>query len=244
MPIAAALPVIAAIAPIAGGLISSSGAQAAASTQASAENAATANTKSMFDTTVANEAPYNTVGQAATYSLADLYGLPTPTNPNGGQPFNAASDAAFTNSPDYQFAQQQGIAGLDASAASKGGLLSGNQLEAITNYSSGLATQNFNNYASRLQALGSQGEAAAGATGTASSNAAASEANTIVGAGNATAAGQAGSTNALTNGFNTGINNLIQANGGLGQSSSYSSGGDYGGAGSFGSGASGAPMMF
>lgn len=237
MPIVEAIaPVLGAVAPIIGGVISGSAATSAASTQAKAENAATANTKSMFDTTVANLQPYNTTGQAATTTLANLYGL-------NGSAAQTTAEGNFTNSPDYAFAQQQGIAGLDASAASKGGLLSGNQLEAITNYSSGLATQNFNNYANRLAALGSQGENAAAATGTASANAAASEASTITGAGNATAGGIVGGSNAVTGGFNTGINNLIQAYGGLGTGSSY---GGAGSGGSFNTGntglATGAPM--
>src|ERR1019366_2590442 len=140
------------------GIIGAGAAQSAAKTQAAAENSAAQTQLSMFDQTQANAQPFVSTGQSATYTLADLYGLPTPTNPNGGQPYNPASLAAFTNTPGYQFQEQQGVAALDQSAASKGGLLSGDQLEAITNYSSGLASENFGNYVSGLTGLANTGE--------------------------------------------------------------------------------------
>ena len=191
------------------GIIGAGAAQSAAKTQAAAENQAANTQLTMFDQTQANLQPFTDVGKSATYTLADLYGLPTPTNPNGGQPYNPASLAAFTNSPDYQFAQQQGIAGLDQSAASKGGLLSGNQLEAITNYSSGLATQNFGNYVTRLSDLAGLGESAGAQQGSASQAAANGISSAQVGAGQATASGTVGAYNSLAGGVNNGINNYL-----------------------------------
>lgn len=238
MPIAA---VLGAVGSIAGAAISAKSAQSAAATQANAalsaaqiqansEAAAAATLKEgesqgvtaeLSGAGVANAQlqPYSNLGMSATYSLADLYGLPTPNNPNGGQAFNPASTNQFLNSPDYQFAKQQGIAGLDSSAAAKGQLLSGGQLKAITDYSSGLATQNFGNYVSRLGQLASLGPSSATQLGdwamNSGSNIANTEigtsagvANTQVGAGNALAAGTTGAANATASG-QVASNNLI-----------------------------------
>jgi hypothetical protein len=201
-----------------GGVIGAVGSGAAASTEAKAANSATANTKAMFNQVQANEQPYINTGTAATYSLAELYGLPTPSNPNGGQPFNQASINSFTNSPGYQFTKQQGIDTIDAQAAAQNQLLSGNTLKAIADYSSGLASQNFNSYADRLMALGNQGEGAAAHQATASGQAAQSIGNNTIAAGNSTAGGILGSNAALVGGFNTGINNYLQA---VGPQSAY-----------------------
>ena len=221
MPAVAALgPLLGVVAPMIGGVIGAVGSGAAASTEAKAANSATANTKAMFNQVQANEQPYINTGTAATYSLAELYGLPTPSNPNGGQPFNQASINSFTNSPGYQFEKQQGIDAIDAQAAAQNQLLSGNTLKAIADYSSGLASQNFNSYADRLMALGNQGEGAAAHQATASGNASNSIAGTIQNAGTASANGIAGATNNVLGGFNQGINNYIQA---VGPQSAYGS---------------------
>lgn len=111
--------------------------------------------------------PWRTVGQDAVYSLADLYGLPTEKNPEGGQPLSDEALAAFERSPDYQFALQQGIKAHDASAAAKGNLLSGGAERERTEFASGLASQNFGNYFSRLFQLSQLGEGAAADSGNA-----------------------------------------------------------------------------
>src|SRR5665213_2396650 len=211
---------LAVAAPMIGGVIGAVGSGAAASTEAKAANSATANTKAMFNQVQANEQPYINTGTAATYSLAELYGLPTPSNPNGGQPFNQASINSFTNSPGYQFEKQQGIDAIDAQAAAQNQLLSGNTVKAIADYSSGLASKNFNSYADRLMALGNQGEGAAAHQASAGGTAASNEAATIQAAGNATAGGTLGANAALQTGFNTGINNYLQA---VGPQSAYGS---------------------
>ncbi len=74
---------------------------------------------------------------------------------------DSTSAQVLSQSPQYQFAMQQGIEGLDASAAASGGLLSGGHLAAILNYSQGLASQQYNNVYSQLMGMTSMGEAAA-----------------------------------------------------------------------------------
>ncbi|HLY64859.1 MAG TPA: hypothetical protein VKU60_04930, partial [Chloroflexota bacterium] len=127
--------------------------------------------------------PYLSTGAGATYSLAELYGLPTPSNPAGGEPLSDASLQAFQRSPDYQFALQQGIQAENASAAAKGGAISGGAAKELETFGSGLASQNLNSYLQRLQALSAQGESAAGSVGNIYEQLAGQQAGTISNAG-------------------------------------------------------------
>lgn len=136
--------------------------------------------------------PYQTVGKGAVYSLADLYGLPTEKNPEGGQPLSDEALAAFERSPDYQFALQQGIKAHDASAAAKGNLLSGGAERERTEFASGLASQNFGNYFSRLFQLSQLGEGAAADSGNAMLHTGDALSGSFGREGSAIAAGKAG----------------------------------------------------
>ncbi|MGI8569618.1 MAG: hypothetical protein ACR2KT_11375 [Methylocella sp.] len=79
-----------------------------------------------------------------------------------GQGGNQAATNAFQIGPGYQFAQQQGIQALDRSAAGSGMFGSGNAAMALNQYGQGLGNQEYGNWLSRLQGLGTQGLAAAG----------------------------------------------------------------------------------
>lgn len=79
---------------------------------------------------------------------------------------DSTASQVLQQSPQYQFAMQQGIAGLDSSAAASGGLLSGGHLAAILNYSQGLASQQYNNVYNQLLGVTSMGEAAAAGAAT------------------------------------------------------------------------------
>lgn len=71
----------------------------------------------------------------------------------------AAGDySAFQHSPDYLYAQQSGLAGLDRSAAARGGLYSGGADADRIALASGLATQNLGNYRNSLMGLASMGQ--------------------------------------------------------------------------------------
>lgn len=72
---------------------------------------------------------------------------------------NGAPDfSAFFNSPDYEFARQEGTRGIERSAAARGGVASGNTLASLARFNSGLATQNFGNYTNRLASLAGIGQ--------------------------------------------------------------------------------------
>lgn len=104
--------------------------------------------------------PQIDTGTGANYTLAQLYGLPTPGNPSGGQA--DAASKIFAASPDYNFALQQGQLGVDRSNAAKGLTLSGGQIKDTATFNQGLATQTFGNYYNRLLSLSQLGTQAAG----------------------------------------------------------------------------------
>jgi hypothetical protein len=101
----------------------------------------------MYDTNRADQAPYRQVGVDALQQLSQLYG------PN-------ADFSGFADSPDYQFALQQGTQALDRSAASRGRLYSDAQLQGAQRFGQGLASQQFGNYFNRLSSLAGIGQSA------------------------------------------------------------------------------------
>ena len=103
-----------------------------------------------YNTAVGQFQPYANVGPAAVKQQQDLLGL------NG----QAAADAAmqsFQQSPGYQWALQQGLRGVDASAAARGMLRSGATLKGEEAYGQGLANQEFGNYFNRLGTMANTG---------------------------------------------------------------------------------------
>jgi hypothetical protein len=118
--------------------------------------------------------------------LAETYGLDQYKNDPGYTPMvNSLEDLQKT--PGYQFQLDQGTQTVNNSAAARGGVLSGGNLKALTNYSQGLAsteyqkawdraqqayqnafardTSNKTNTFSRLQSMANNGQSAAGAQG-------------------------------------------------------------------------------
>lgn len=193
---------------IASGIIGSNAATTAANDQLQAANNATNTQLGIFNQTQQNLQPYNQVGQSALTQLASLFGLGTGgaagTGPTSATAANATS--ALTNYPGYQFGLSQGTKALDASAASQGLLLSGNQLTAAQQYGQNYAMQNaWNPYVSQLNTLAQNGQNAGASLGSIGATTGNSVANTQLAAGQAAASGIVGSANAITGGINTGI---------------------------------------
>lgn len=136
----------------------------------------------------ATYAPFVSAGQGAITSLANMYGL---NGANGG----TTDFSKFTSSPDYQFAFNQGLGALDASAASKGMLLSGAQVKDAQTFGQGLASQQFGNYVNRLLSLSQIGASAGTSAG-------AQVGATTQSLGAAQASGLVGASNSLTGGLN------------------------------------------
>lgn len=105
----------------------------------------------------------------------------------------------FLASPDYQFALQQGLQGVQNSAAARGGLYSGNALRGITEFGQGMAAQQLGNYTNRLASIAGIGQTATNQLTGASQNFSNNVSNLLVGQGNARASGIIGQGNAWTN---------------------------------------------
>lgn len=137
----------------------------AAQTQADATDRASQIQKEMYEQTRSDLNPYTQVG---TNALAQMAGF-NPQAYQGDQfSFNGSGNTGYSSqlpdanihsaydgptyqvgefnfeeSPSYQFRKQQGMDGIQGSAAARGGLQSGGTLKALNNYNSDLASQEY-----------------------------------------------------------------------------------------------------
>lgn len=194
-----------------GSYLSGQAAKKAAGIQADAAREGYSNALKMYNEGRADLAPYRDVGAGATTTLAKLYGIPTPGNPNP-QAFNEASVEAFRNSPDYKFAFDEGNRAVQFSAAAKGALGSGNTLRDLTTFGQGAATTNFGNYAARLMQLAQMGQGAASQGASQAGQFGQFAANQYGNIGQAQASGIVGQSNAWNAGLTGAGNNLMLYN--------------------------------
>lgn len=190
MPVAA----IGAVASIGSGLIGANSAKKGAKAQARAAEASSAEQQRQFDIANEQNAPYRQAGTAALNQLIGLYGL---NQEQGGQP----DYSAFENSPDYQFAKQQGEQALLRNRAALGGLQGGQTGAALQQYGQGLASQQLGNYRNSLMGLIGAGQQSAQFTGNAAMQTGQIVGQNMQNAGNARAAGQLAGGNALIGGL-------------------------------------------
>lgn len=179
-----------------GGLLQSSAAKKAAEAQVESARSSNELLKGIYQQTRQDNMP---ALEARNAGLSGYQGLIK--NPGSVQ-----------NDPGYAFGRDQGIQGIDRSAAGRGGLYSGATLKAQTKFGNDYATTKFDN------ALGRYGNLAQlGGTGTQTiANSANSygqqAANNITGAGNASASGTVGSANAWGNALGSAYNGYMQNN--------------------------------
>jgi len=163
-------------------------------------------------------------------------------------PYNAST---FYEDPGYQFIQQQGQQQISNQQATTGMALSPAALGASLSYTTGLASQEFNNAYNRsintqttqlneLNALSSGGQIATSGVSSAASGLGSAGASALAGYGNAGSAGAIGVGNAYSSGINGatnalgGMNAMYSMNGGYGgYGSSYGNPGNLGGSSSF-----------
>lgn len=168
-------------------LISGGASLFAGSQQASAARNALAFQQAESQRQQQNFAPYLGLGQQAAGRVGDVI---------NGQP----GWDNFLRSPDYQFRFNEGMRGLENSAAARGGLLSGNFLRGATDYGQRAASQEFTNYFSRLMDAARLGQNTAVGSGSLGAQMSGQIGNTMQGIGAATASGPVGAANALTGG--------------------------------------------
>src|SRR5690625_285240 len=126
-------------------------AQNAANQAGQASALSRAQNQYQFEQTQKNLAPYMESGKGAQGLLDQLLGL-------GDQP---ADFSVLTNSPQYQFALNQGQQALDRDAAARGTLFSGAHTKDAMQFGQGLASQQFQNYFNNLSSLANRGQNAA-----------------------------------------------------------------------------------
>jgi len=189
----------AAAAVVGGALISSSASRSAASAQADSAQRASDQQAAQLAQQRADLQPWAQTGNSANNKLSALMGL------NGEDP-----TAQLQASPGYQFRLNEGMNGVQNSAAARGGLLSGGTLKAIQKYGQDFASNEYQNQFNRLNQMSSVGENAAAGQGNASQAFGTAQAQNTMGAGNAIAAGQVGSANAWNNAGSQMVNNYQQ----------------------------------
>ena len=113
-----------------------------------------------------------------------------------GPEAQAAAFANFQESPGTAFLREQGVRGIESSAGATGGLGGGDRLRELTQFSQGLALQDFGNQFNRLGSVTGVGLSAAQALGGIGGQAAQGQANAVLAGGQARAAGISGQASA------------------------------------------------
>ena len=195
--------------------IGSQAAKSAGESQAGAAREASQLSNDQFQQTRQDQMPWMQAGERA---LGKLEGLVDYT------PF---SYDEFTKDPGYAFRLKEGQKALDAQAAARGGLISGNALRAATSYGQEMGSQEYTNAFNRyqqeraarlqpLQSLAGVGQTTAANLGQAGAANANAMGNYLTGGAAAGAAGQVGAANAYSNAVGTYLNynqgnNLVNA---------------------------------
>jgi len=117
-------------------------AKKAANAQGNAAQQAMQKYTDLYDQSRSDATPWLETGQQANSRLQALM--------NGDM-------SSFLVDPGYQFRMDQGIQGLDRSAAARGRLFSGGHSTDLLNYNQGLASQEYGNFYNRLMGLSNQG---------------------------------------------------------------------------------------
>jgi hypothetical protein len=211
------------------GYLGSKASQNAAQMQADAANQASDNQLAMFNTINNQQAPGRATGYTALNQIGALNnGQYTQYDANGNPIGTATGSGYLTNqfnnqdlnanlAPNYAFQLQQGQNATNQANNATGGMVSGNALKGLQDYTQGAAgsayQQAFNNYTSQrtgiyntLASIAGLGQTANAQSAQAGTNYANAASQLGVGSAAAQAAGQIGSTQALTGGI-TGASN-------------------------------------
>jgi hypothetical protein len=180
-------------------LVGALSAKSGADAQSAAARRAADLQREQFDITNEQQRPWREAGGRALTKLESMADY---------KPFDMN---AFTQDPGYGFRLKQGQKALDASAAARGGLISGNALKAATAFGQDMGSQEyqnaFNRYQTERQAtlspymtLAGYGTNANALSAQAGQNYATNAGNMITGGAAAQAAGNMGVANALGSG--------------------------------------------
>lgn len=182
------------------------GSEAAGATTA-ASNAAIAEQNAALAQQANLAAPYTQLGQSAIPQLQSLLGIGTPGK--NGQPTTASVQQALAQTPGYQFTQQQGTQNTLNAAAAQGMNLSGNTLQALSQFNTGLADQTYQQAVGNLENTVGLGQAAAAGQAANIGNAANNISSTLVNQGNTLAGIDANLAAGLTKSVGNAANSYI-----------------------------------
>jgi hypothetical protein len=138
-----------------------------------------------FQKTEREMSPWRNVGQGALDAMARSLGIPG----SDGRVSDGPDFSEFYKSPGYKFRMDEGIKGVERSAASRGSLQSGAAMKAVQRYGEGQASQEYGNYMDQLYRLSGQGAQTAAQLGAYRGNSANNRANMLTGQGMARQSG-------------------------------------------------------
>ncbi len=182
------------------GAMGASAAKSAAAQQAAAADRAAQVQREMFDITNEQQAPYREAGYSALKDIAaskDYF-----TNQYGPEDFAAGLD------PSYAWRLKQGQLATENALNRAGGMVSGNALTGLQDYTQGLASTEYGNAFNRYQtqrgniyntlaSIAGLGQTSLGQTTQAGMSAAGNIGQALIGSGTAQAAGTIGAANAM-----------------------------------------------
>lgn len=202
------------------------GSEAAGATTSAANTAAGVQEQALSQEATLS-APYRALGQSAIPQLQTLLGL------TGGPGGAAKEETALASTPGYQFAKTQGLEGVTNSAAAGGMLKSGNTLQALDQFGTGLADQTYQQAVGNLQNTVATGQAAAAGQAQNVQTGATNLGNIAIGQGNNLANIDANTIAGLTSSIGGAGNQYVEYNtlqNLLNQSPPNNQGAGYGGA--------------
>lgn len=180
---------------VVGGLINGAASRSAASQQSDAAQRAQEAQAAQYQQSRADLQPWVQSGSTANNKLSALMGL------NGEDP-----TAQLQSTPGYQFRLNEGLQGVNNSAAARGGLLSGGTMKALTKYGQDFASNEYQNQFNRLNTMSNAGQNSAAGQASQSQAFGNSSAQNYTNQGNATASGTLGNANAWSNALSGAVN--------------------------------------
>jgi len=107
----------------------------------------------------------------------------------------------FFTSPGFEFVRDEGLRDIENRFSASGGTLSGNALRRLTEFNSGLASQEFNNFVNRDLAIAGLGQTATNTGVQAGTQISGNISNALVQGGDARASGVSGVNDAIQGGI-------------------------------------------
>jgi hypothetical protein len=249
--------IVSAGASLIGSAMSADAAESAADTQAAAADRQLAEQRRIFEIQNKQQAPFRGAGYSALNTIGtmlpgeftryDAEGMPIGTGSGSGYLTQQFTNQDLNNylAPNYAFNLEQGQGAVRNLANSSGGLIGGNAIRGVQDYTQNFAGNAYNNAFNQFQTqrgniyntlagIAGIGQTATNQTGANATNYGTNVANLDVGAANARAAGTVGAANAYSGGIqNAGnmymLSNLLGQRGTVpGYTGGYSSGGGVG----------------